>query len=312
MSLRGARSISALAVLISFIFLALGIISLTFRVEWHMALMTSGLLTFASGVNISFLAALGRRASWTFILHFLALTLLPLLMADRAVALLSFSLTGLIATLSIRRLDFYTGVIAYSYLAPALSIIYRGVPFYLWLSWGFSAPLIYSVSLHSLPKTYRYKDLRPLAYLSLAFHLLAMISALNLMASISMALYLMALRMGKALSSLKRVRGEALKAHRYLIQAYLLLIPVVLASFLIRDTLQFLHLFLLGFVGLHVYGHSPMMLPVIFGVRNRRSFFSLPLIMLVIASLVWPLNREVSLYFLVGSVPLLASIVLME
>ena len=310
MSLRRARSLSALTTFTSFIFLAAGLVSLLFNAVWHMKLMISGLLAFASGVNISFLAALSRKSPSAAVVHSVNLILLPLLPYQLMV--ISFSITGLLMTLLSGRRDFYAGVIAYSYLAPLLALPYKGVPFFLWLAWSHPVALIYAVSLHSLPKTYRYKYDRLLAYTSLAAHLYALLRGEPFFASLSELLYFLSLRLDKVLPSLRRVRGEARKAHNYLISAYLLLTPVIVFSFFGLRQLSYLHLLLLGFIGLHVYGHAPMMLPVIFGVRNARSFTPLPLIMLTLSALTWPFHREIALYLLLGSLPLLASIVALE
>ncbi len=310
MSLKRARFLSALTTSFSFIFLTVGIIGLAINVKWHMNLMAAGLLAFASGVNISFLAALSRKAPLFSTIHALVLLILPLLPRDLMV--LSFSLTGLLMTVQSGRRDFYTGIIAYSYLSPLASLLYEGIPFYLWLVWSHPVSLIYAVSLHSIPKTYRYEHDKLLAYTSLAAHLYALIRGEPFFASLSMLFYFLSLKLNKALSSIGRVAKEARKAHKYLITAYLLLLPVILCSFLGLRHLPYLHLLALGFIGLHVYGHAPMMLPVIFGIRNARSFSSLPLIFLALSSIIWPYNREIALYLLLGSVPLLVSIVTVE
>ncbi len=310
MSLRRARILSAVTVSFSFLFLTLGLAGLLVDLRWHMKLMIAGLLAFASGVNISFLAALSRKSSLMAVVHSLVLTLLPLIPDQLMV--LAFSLTGLLMTALSGRRDFYTGVIAYSYLAPALALNYQGIPFFLWLAWSHPVALIYAVSLHSIPKTYRYEYNRLLAYSALATHLYALLRGEPFFSSLSMLLYLLSLKLNEALRSMRKVKGEARKAHKYLITAYLLLIPVILFSFTGLRQLAYLHLVLLGFIGLHVYGHAPMMLPVIFGVKNARSFSPLPLLMLALSSVAWPYNKEVALYLLLGSVPLLVSIVTMD
>lgn len=62
-------------------------------------------------------------------------------------------------------------------------------------------------------------------------------------------------------------------------------------------------------MGLHIYAHAPMMIPVLLGIRNAKRFNYPALILLMLAALSWPFNREVALYFLSGSLFLAVYIV---
>ncbi|MDK2383677.1 MAG: hypothetical protein QI199_02555 [Candidatus Korarchaeota archaeon] len=319
--LKLARKLSALAVLGSFAYIGVGLLSLPLRwYQVHMHFMGMGVVSFAAGVNISFWTSVTRRRGSVLaaLLHSLSLLFLPLgsLLGWGTVMITFVSLTGLLFLIPLRKRSLIYLLELYSFLSllsAALSS-YRGME--VWLTtveWAYPVPLIYAVTLHALPKTYRYRASLPLTILMTALHALALSGfgpSRHLMWA-SMLSYLGAARLDLSLRGLRSVRvREALPAHRYLIAGYLLLIPLLILSwFMPVNSLGLLHILLLGFVGLHIYAHAPMMIPVLLGIRNAKRFNYSALLLLLLAALSWPFNRDVALYFLLGSLFLVVYIV---
>lgn len=310
--LRLSRKLSAAVVLASFAYLALGLLSLLLgSYEIHMHFMGMGVVTFAAGVNISFWTSLTREggSSLAVLSHAIALLALPLasLLELGSYFLPLVPITGLLFLFFLRRKSITFLLEVYSFLSFLLVSLNRyesSVMFFLNLVWGYPVPLIYAVSSHALPKTYRSEVSKPLMLVAILTHLAALLGIGPFKHSmwLSMFSYLGAVRLDRAISGLKEVAKEALPAHRYLIASYLLTVPLLMISwFYPSEALDILHVLLIGFVGLHIYAHAPLMVPVLLGIRNSRRFNYSTLILLLLTALSWPLNRDVSLYFLAGS-----------
>ncbi len=318
--LKLARRLSALAVIGSFVYIGIGLVSLLLRwYQVHMHFMGMGVVTFAAGVNISFWTSVTRRRGSVpaTVLHALALLSLPAgsLLGWGKVVVALVSLTGLLFLLPLRRRSLVYLLELYSFLSLLFTVFgsYQGIGAWVAVEWAYPVPLIYAVTLHALPKTYRYRASLPLALTTIVLHALALagLSSSRHLMWASMLTYLGAARLDLAYLELKsvKVRG-ALPAHRYLIAGYLLLAPLLVLSWFIPvDALGLLHILLIGFVGLHIYAHAPMMIPVLLGIRNAKRFNYPALILLMLAALSWPFNREVALYFLSGSLFLAVYIV---
>ncbi len=318
--LKLARRLSALAVVGSFVYMGIGLASLPLRwYQVHMHFMGMGVLTFAAGVNISFWTSVTRRRGSVpvTILHSLTLLSLPAgsLLGWRTVMIALVSLTGLLFLLPLRKRSLIYLLEVYSFLSLLFTVFgsYRDIWAWAAVEWAYLVPLIYAVTLHALPRTYRYRANLPLALVMIALHALALagLGPIRHLMWASMIAYLGAARLDLAYSGLKSVRvREALPAHRYLIAGYLLLAPLLILSWFIQvNALGLLHILLIGFVGLHIYAHAPMMIPVLLGIRNAKRFNYPTLILLMLAALSWPLNRDVALYFLSGSLFLVIYIV---
>jgi len=319
--LKLARKLSALAVVGSFTYIGIGLLSLPLRwYQVHMHFMGMGVISFAAGVNISFWTSVTRKRGSVLaaLLHSLSLLLLPLgSLLGWGTALIAFvSLTGLFFLIPSRKKSLVYLLELYSFLSLLSTVLSSHQGMEAWITaveWAYPVPLIYAVTLHALPKTYRYRASLPLAIPMIALHALVLCGfdpSRHLMWT-SMLSYLGAARLDLALRGLRSVRvREALPAHRYLISGYLLLIPLLILSwFMPVNTLGLLHILLLGFVGLHIYAHAPMMVPVLLGIRNAKRFNYSALILLLLATLSWPFNRDVALYFLSGSLFLVVYIV---
>ncbi|GEM_PF-3120298 len=319
--LKLTRKLSALVVIGSFAYIGVGLLSLPLRwYQVHMHFMGMGVVSFAAGVNISFWTSVTRRRGSILaaLLHSLSLLLLPLgsLLGWGNVLIALVSLTGLLFLIPLRKRSLVYLLELYSFLSLLSTVFgnFRGIEAWITaVEWAYPVPLIYAVTLHALPKTYRYRASLPLTVLMTALHAFALSGfgpSRHLMWA-SMLTYLGAARLDLAFRGLRSVRvREALPAHRYLIAGYLLLIPLLILSWPIPlDELGLLHILLVGFVGLHIYAHAPMMIPVLLGMRNAKRFNYPALLLLVMAALSWPFNRDVALYFLSGSLFLVVYIV---
>lgn len=309
--LRLSRRLSAITVVTSFLYLVIGLTSIIIgRYDIHMNFMGTGVVSFAAGVNISFWTSIARKrgSPLTSYLHVITLMTLPLasLLGLRSYFLLLTSITGLLFILPLRTRSLTFLLEVYSFLSLLLTSLehYDSLEsLLLSVAWSYPVPLIYAVSSQALPKTYRYKVNRLLMLTAILTHLATlMLGRVRLLMWLSMLSYLGAVRLDRAILGLKRVSEEALPAHRYLIAGYSLTIPLLIISWLYPlGTLGILHLILIGFVGLHIYAHAPLMIPVLLGVRNSRRFNYSSLLLLLLAALSWPFNRDIALYFLAGS-----------
>ncbi len=319
--LKLARKLSALVVVGSFVYIGLGLLSLLLRwYQVHMHLMGMGVLSFAAGVNISFWTSVTRRKGSTLavLFHSISLLLLPLtsLLGWGKFLIALVSLSGLAFLSHLRKRSLTYLLELYSFLALFYTFFGSFQSIEEWITslvWAYPIPLTYAVTLHALPKTYRYSVNRALALLMIIFHAFALLglNPTKIFMWISMLAYLGASRLDLAYFGVKSVRvREALPAHRYLMAGYLLLLPLLILSWPIpTNTLELLHILLIGFVGLHIYAHAPMMIPVLLGTRNAKRFNYSALVLLTLAALSWPFNRDIALYFLSGSLFLVIYIV---
>ncbi len=318
--LKLTRKFSAAVVVAGLSYLGAGIASLLLRLyPIHMHLMGMGVLSFAAGVNISFWTSVTREkgSNAAALFHAISLILLPFcsLLGWGSIAVSVAAISGLLFLIPLRRRSLTFLLEIYSFLALLMAALRPG-SLEVWitgLEWGYAVPLIYAVTLHSLPRTYRYRPHVPSAALMLVLHLMALVGVgptKHLMWA-SMLVYLAAARVDRALSGLRAIRvREALPAHRYLISCYLLLIPLLLISWpLDLDPLGILHILMLGFIGLHVYAHAPMMIPVLLGMRNSKRFNYWAPVLLAMAALAWPFSGNVALFLLLGSLYLVIYIV---
>ncbi len=206
--------------------------------------------------------------------------------------------------------------------------VYDYIYFYTGLLYAYPVPMIYSVSIHSFPSTYREKPVLPLYAAAMA--VLAAGLALTLqgmdygfpVSAASMLLYYPAIglhRAGRVLSKIKEARNPIVrKTHMYFLAGhfYALLatfIAILYTVLYMSDPLSPLecitHSLALGFVGLHIYIHAPLMLPVILGIPTARRYNQSPYAALLLSLLVFCINRDLALVLVAASLALLALIV---
>lgn len=89
----------------------------------------------------------------------------------------------------------------------------------------------------------------------------------------------------------------------------IILISSILFYFNIITLLDFIHLLIIGFVGIHIFIHAPLMLPVILRWTSARRYSLLPYILIVISALIWPFDMHIAFLFVVLAIVFLVLIV---
>lgn len=189
---------------------------------------------------------------------------------------------------------------------------------------AFPVPLIYAVTVHSLPSTFddhpNYTLSYPLPWLSLFASLLVVLkhnTMANYIIIFTLILYIYSARLYKWRKYSERLNrlpeGPARKGMKYFLWGHISVIfaIIVIIAYLLDWPVKctpicHLHMLTLGFVSLHVWIHGPMMLPVILSLRHRRRFTPLPYILLLTAMIVFPISMEAALALYLAS--LLATI----
>lgn len=189
------------------------------------------------------------------------------------------------------------------------------------LTVAYPLTLIYAVTVHSLPSTFRDSPLYTPASALPALTLLASLLALNgyvLWSSIavlaSMALYAVAAKLYRLPTyarGIEKLRGKspAYSGLRFFIEGHYAILAIIaltaiytLAGHLIwrgPQALLLIHLYAIGFTLGHIVIHGPMMLPVILGVKHKRRYTRTPYIAVTAAASLWPIASEAS-YILIA------------
>lgn len=187
---------------------------------------------------------------------------------------------------------------------------------------AFPVPLIYSVTVNSLPSTFSDKPSTAASVLSVTLSIAAsVLVGLGYtrpgfyLAAASLVLYLYAARFHRLGAYWRRVssmpRTPARAGLEYFIQGHVAVVivtVVVLAELLAYPSrcgvICVIHGLALGFASMHVWIHGPMMVPVILGMRHGRRFNPLPYITLLAAVAVYPLSHPLALVLYVVSLVL--------
>ncbi len=270
----------------------------------HAGLVSSALLGFYGGVAVGYISSLARGSRLVEAL-LLAHALLYTLSWLHPLAYAAASLLGLASTLytmARARITVLQAGLSLLYscgvAVAALSWLYgrAGVVLYLAYILAVPAAAIIVVNSYALVKTYGLRvpltlALIPVALLEASALLLAAGSGAYRVASAAgfavYALLLAAMAAGVPGSRVYRgARGVARESHRYLLLGELLAIPLSLAASLPADPLTLAHLVSIGYAGIHIAVHAPLMLPALLGVRAGRRYTPLPylLVYLVLAA----------------------------
>lgn len=215
---------------------------------------------------------------------------------------------------------------AYALSYPVVLGSPSGIP--VWLALGLTAsfpvPLIVAVTIHSLPSTFRDSPSRPGAYAAMALTLATPAAFLYSPRAGSALLGLQLLTYAYA-ARLYRVSSYAATAREYKAPAaragavfyaysHALALAFALASAAaawayaagILGGLELLHVVAAGFTAIHVYIHTPMMLPTILTLPAARRFrLALASVALSAASgAAWPASRLAALAAAAGALAL--------
>ncbi|UXD22167.1 hypothetical protein IPA_02265 [Ignicoccus pacificus DSM 13166] len=165
---------------------------------------------------------------------------------------------------------------------------------------AFPLSMIFAISMHSLPRTFRSKP-HPIALLSVPLLALGLFDyrfyLMSLIPYLIGSKYFELPRYCKLSKEIGGIAGKGLFyyccGHAFSVIA--LIFPLIFYS----TPLTFLHTMLLGFVSIHVFIHLPTMIPPILGIKNARRYNYFPYVLTILASALWPFFKDLSwlLYF---------------
>ncbi|MGC9183278.1 hypothetical protein [Caldisphaera sp.] len=219
----------------------------------------------------------------------------------------------------------YTGILSslFLYLNSSENIFQLAIGFI----FIYAISSIYAVTIHSFPNTFKDKPKIPIVYLLFALQtisaiiypfmfrvsvILFSISAIIFYTSINIYRYKKYNNFAKNTTNVYAKAGTLYMLYGQEIAALyslILLISSILLYYNIISMLDFIHILIIGFVGIHIFIHAPLMLPVILRWTSARRYSLLPYILIIIAALIWPIDHHVSFLFVALSIVFLALIV---
>jgi len=288
----------SLTIISSIVVFSIAYISITLgEIHIHMSYMLLSLIVFAHAVTVAYVASVGKidkRLS-----NFISPLILLGILSKYLIAIPSM----IMMYLAIKASKKNTGSMKISLMGVSFSYLLL----LLWsftqtdpidsaiLGLAFPLALIYSVSTHSLPKTFGDDPRASFFYLSLALVGLGTIDHRAYL--ISLAPYFIGAkydRLTKYCDKARSVKGVAGKALFYYCCGHILVLLSSVIPLMAQNTLFFLHSMLLGFITMNVFVHTPTMLPPIMGMRNARRYNCLPFALALLASIVWPYYKDFS------------------
>jgi hypothetical protein len=212
------------------------------------------------------------------------------------------AITNLLAVITAIVRQCWAQGLLFSYYSLAMTISYP-------------VTLIYAVTVHALPSTFKDK---PHVTVSWLLPVLTIVSALliltdkaelgGVLAILSAYLYIVAAKLYKLkeyfqLAS-KFPEGPARGGAYYFLEGHIavIILIVLITVYMVLpgcNVLCLLHLYALGFSSLHVMIHGPMMVPVILGIRHKRRFNPSPYVFQLIAMALFPFSGIGALTFYV-------------
>lgn len=178
---------------------------------------------------------------------------------------------------------------------------------------GYDLPLIYAVTAHSVPMTFRRRPRWAAAFAGMlasaaggALAGLGFVAPGAALGAAGLPFYAASARLEELpgyLREASRRPGAAGAGLRYFAigHAASLAAAVLAAAYTLLyaagacDTPCLLHGYTLGFISIHVWIHAPMMLPVILRVRHRRRYNPLPYLLALLAALAFPASGPAAL-----------------
>ena len=223
------------------------------------------------------------------------------------------AVTSLLASVVAIVRQCFAGGLLFSYYSLAMTIAYP-------------VTLIYAVTVHALPSTFRDRPHGWASWLLPALTLLAALlvldgrARLGALAGLASAyVYIFAAklyRLGDYFRVASRFpEGPARGGAYYFLEGHVavIILVVIMTVYLAWpgcSVICLLHLYALGFSSLHVLIHGPMMLPVILGLRHRRRFNPSPYVFQLLAALLFPFSGDAALAMYVLAILASAAIVL--
>ncbi|MCE4607176.1 MAG: hypothetical protein F7B59_07615 [Desulfurococcales archaeon] len=184
---------------------------------------------------------------------------------------------------------------------------------------AFPVTAIYAISVHAVPKTFRSEPEKLSTIILSAVLILATIAytvgyyryAIMLYA-VSFFAYPISIRLYKirewerSIKAKKDTPGKPGNLYfiysHYFVWLFTILTPITTYMYLegsIKDIYTLIHVLTIGFIGMHIYIHAPMMVPVVINVKTKRRYTILPPLFLTLAVILWPFSGALS-YILVA------------
>lgn len=219
----------------------------------------------------------------------------------------------------------YTGILSSIFLFLNLSenIFQLAIGFI----FTYAISLIYAVTIHAFPNTFKDKPKIPIVYLLLILQTIStiiypfMFRISVLLFSISVLIFYISINIYKykkydifaknttnvyaKAGLLYMLYGQEMSA----LYSLILLVSSLLLYYNVINILDFIHILIIGFVGIHIFIHAPLMLPVILRWASARRYSLLPYILIIIAALLWPIDNHLSFLFVVLAIVFLVLIV---
>ncbi|MCE4615682.1 MAG: hypothetical protein F7C09_01275 [Aeropyrum sp.] len=321
--------ISTIGIAFSVVIVLPGLVSARFSPDFHLGLVGLGAgLIFPLSMYITFTGSLksGRpRRGLEALLPIMAVALA----SSSVIAYLAGGPFRLLASSSLIALLGHTlmQVRGWRRGEPRLAILYpplaglasslcdcSTVEWMLVLALFFAGAMVIVVSLFTVSRNYGVKPSRIFVWTPLALNA-AGLAALHLggpwtlLGVASMILYFAVLGVYKAPQVLARglsIGGPGGGALAYTSASHLAsLAPTLLALYPGLDLLSRLHLIYIGFIGVHIFLHAPLMLPQILRIKLSKTYTPLPTVLLAAAALARPWYGELSYLLVLASLAVL-------
>ncbi len=186
---------------------------------------------------------------------------------------------------------------------------------------SYPVPLIYSVTVHALPSTFKDEPIKPLALMlvplsgiSSTIMMMNYVMQSLFLSIIPLILYPLASKMYKLSLYAKQIpvkdkEHPAYKGSMYFIMGHyfvmLSIIIIIIYTLLLKTnyctTLCIVHSYAMGFIAIHFMIHGPMMLPVILRTTHKKKFNYIPYPLIIASTLLWPISGILSLILFVAS-----------
>jgi hypothetical protein len=336
------RSVSQVGIVLSLFYLVLGLaLALLGSRLLHIAFMAFGFLpSFTYSIASSYVASLARTSAsdiaiatavtWSAPLASLLSPKWPLLLLGLASAYMAVSTAVRYSGRVPARFRPSILAVSAAYGSMGLFGVVAGltgnlgiVPAGLGVALASAVGMIYAVTWHSLPRTFGDAGSLPglvalyaAHYSSLAVLALGRTGPALMLLGAGLLLYGFSSnfhRLGRYISASRSApEGPARKGRLYfawghvMVAASIAAVLVLIAAYTAGEArlATLVHAISVGFVGMHIYIHVPMMLPSLFGIRAPGLFTRMPFLLLLVSSLLWPISPQAFMALFVASAAL--------